>query len=134
MLYIVFILVLAGFIALVVWGLNKYSALGCISSIIGLIGTIIFGIVVVFSTIIVVDENVYSDALYEKYTARREALEWRLEQNYTDNDNNLGATELYKEIQEYNEDLASAKANRANPWLKIYAGEYVDRLEFIEMN
>ena len=38
------------------------------------------------------------------------------------------------EIQEYNEDLASAKANRANPWLKIYAGEYVDRLEFIEMN
>ena len=134
MLYIIFILVLAGFIALVVWGLNKYSALGCISSVIGLIGTIIFGIVVVFSTIIVVDENVYSDALYEKYTARREALEWRLEQNYTDNDNNLGATELYKEIQEYNEDLASAKANRANPWLKIYAGEYVDRLEFIEMN
>ena len=134
MLYIVFILVLAGFIALVVWGLDKYSALGCISSIIGLIGTIIFGIVVVFSTITVVDENVYSDALYEKYTARREALEWRLEQNYTDNDNNLGATELYKEIQEYNEDLASAKSNRANPWLKIYAGEYVDRLEFIEMN
>ena len=134
MLYIVFILVLAGFIALVVWGLDKYSALGCISSIIGLIGTIIFGIVVVFSTITVVDENVYSDALYEKYTARREALEWRLEQNYTDNDNNLGATELYKEIQEYNEDLASAKANRANPWLKIYAGEYVDRLEFIKMN
>lgn len=134
MLYIVFILVLAGFIALIVWGLNKYSAFGYISSIIGLIGTIIFGIVVVFSTIIVVDENVYSDALYEKYTARREALEWRLEQNYTDNDNNLGATELYKEIQEYNEDLASAKANRANPWLKIYAGEYVDRLEFIEMN
>lgn len=134
MLYIVFILVLAGFIALVVWGLDQYSALGCISSIIGLIGTIIFGIVVVFSTITVVNENVYSGALYEKYTARREALEWRLKQNYTDNDNNLGATELYKEIQEYNEDLASAKANRANPWLKIYAGEYVDRLEFIEMN
>ena len=134
MLYVVFILALAGFIALIVWGLDKYSTLGCISSIIGLIGTIIFGIVVVSSTIIVVDENVYSDALYEKYTARREALEWRLEQNYTDNDNNLGATELYKEIQEYNEDLASAKANRANPWLKIYAGEYVDRLEFIEMN
>lgn len=134
MLYIVFILVLAGFIALIVWGLNKYSVLGCISSIVGIAGTIIFGIVVVFSTITVVNENVYSDVLYEKYTARREALEWRLEQNYTDNDNNLGATELYKEIQEYNEDLASAKANRANPWLKIYAGEYVDRLEFIEMN
>ena len=134
MLYVIFILALAGFIALIVWGLDKYSALGCISSIVGISGTIIFGIVVVFSTIIVVDENVYSDALYEKYTARREALEWRLEQNYTDNDNNLGATELYKEIQEYNEDLASAKANRANPWLKIYSGEYVDRLEFIEMN
>ena len=133
MLYVVFILVLAGFIALIVWGLNKYSALGCISSIIGFIGTIICGIVVVFSTIIVVDENVYSNALYEQYTARREALEWRLGQNYTDNDNNLGATELYKEIQEYNEDLASAKANRANPWLKVFAGEYVDRLEPIEL-
>ena len=133
MLYIVFILVLAGFITLAVWGLDKYSALGCISSIIGLIGTIIFGIVMVFSTVVVINENVYSDSLYEKYTVRREALEWRLEQDYTDNDNNLGATELYKEIQEYNETLASAKSNRANPWLKIYAGEYVDRLEPIEL-
>lgn len=133
MLYVVFILVLAGFIALAIWGFDKYSALGCLSSIVGIIGTIIFGIVVVFSTVAVINENVYSDALYEKYTARREALEWRLEQDYTDNDNNLGATELYKEIQEYNEDLASAKSNRANPWLKIYAGKYVDRLEFIEL-
>lgn len=134
MLYVVFILALAGFIALAVWGMNKYSALGCVSSIVGFTGTIIFGIVVVFSTIAVINENVYSDALYEKYTTRREALEWRLEQDYTDNDNNLGATELYKEVQEYNEDLASAKSNRANPWLKIYAGEYVDRLDFIELN
>lgn len=134
MLYVVFILALAGFIALAAWGFDKYSTLGYVSTIVGLLGAIIFGIVVVFSTITVVNENAYSDALYEKYTARREALEWRLEQDYTDNDNNLGATELYKEIQEYNEDLASAKANRANPWLKIYAGEYVDRLEFIEMN
>ena len=133
MLYVVFILALAGFIALAVWGFDKYSALGCMSSIVGIVGTIIFGIVVVFSTITVINENVYSDALYEKYTARREVLEWRLEQDYTDNDNNLGATELYEEIQEYNEDLASAKANRANPWLKVFAGEYVDRLEPIEL-
>lgn len=134
MLYVVFILALAVFIALIVWGCNKYSALGCISSIIGFIGTVIFGIVMVFSTIVIINENVYSDALYEKYTTRKATLEWRLEQDYTENDNNLGATELYKEIQEYNEDLASAKSNRANPWLRIYAGEYVDRLEFIELN
>lgn len=133
MLYVVFILVLAGFIALAAWSLDKYSALGCISSIIGISGTIIFGIVMVFSTVVIIHENVYSDSLYEKYTARREALEWRLEQDYTDNDNNFGATELYEEIQEYNETLAAAKSNRANPWLKIYAGEYVDRLEFIEL-
>lgn len=134
MLYVVFILALAGFIALAIWGFDKYSALGCLTSIVGIAGTIIFGIVVVFSTIAIINENVYSDALYEKYTTRKATLEWRLEQDYTDNDNNLGATELYKEIQEYNEDLASAKSNRANPWLRIYAGEYVDRLEFIELN
>lgn len=133
MLYIVFILALAGFIALAVWSFDKYSTLGYISSIVGLLGAVIFGIVVVFSTIAVINENVYSDALYEKYTTRKATLEWRLEQDYTDNDNNLGATELYEEIQEYNEDLASAKANRANPWLKIFAGEYVDRLEPIEL-
>jgi hypothetical protein len=133
MLYVVFILALAVFIALIVWGCNKYSALGCISSIVGFIGTVIFGIVMVFSTIVIINENVYSDSLYEKYTTRKATLEWRLEQDYTDNDNNLGATELYEEIQEYNEDLASAKANRANPWLKVFAGEYVDRLEPIEL-
>lgn len=133
MLYVVFILALAVFIALIVWGCNKYSALGCISSIVGFIGTVIFGIVMVFSTIVIINENVYSDSLYEKYTTRKATLEWRLEQDYTDNDNNLGATELYEEIQEYNEDLASAKSNRANPWLKVFAGEYVDRLEPIEL-
>lgn len=133
MLYVVFILAFAGFIALAAWGFDKYSALSCVSSIVGLLGAVIFGLVVVFSTIAVVNENVCSDALYEKYTTRKATLEWRLEQDYTDNDNNLGATELYKEIQEYNEDLASAKANRANPWLKIFAGEYVDRLEPIEL-
>ena len=64
----------------------------------------------VFSTIVIINENVYSDSLYEKYTTRREALEWRLEQDYTDNDNNLGATELYKEIQEYKiDDLVMRK-------------------------
>lgn len=134
MLYVVFILAFAGFIALAVWGFDKYSALGCVSSIIGLIGAVIFGIVVAVSTVAIINENVYSDALYEKYTTRKASLEWRLEQDYTENDNNLGATELYKEIQEYNEDLASAKSNRANPWLRIYAGEYVDRLEPIELN
>ena len=133
MLYVVFILAFAGFIALAAWGSNKYSALGCVSSIVGLVGAIIFGIVMVFSTIVVINENVHNDALYEKYATRKATLEWRLEQDYTDNDNNLGATELYKEIQEYNEDLASAKSNRANPWLKVFAGEYVDRLEPIEL-
>ena len=133
MLYVVFILAFVAFIALAAWGFYRCSDLGCISSIVGIIGTAIFGIVIVFSTIVVVNENVCSDALYEKYTTRKATLEWRLEQDYTDNDNNLGATELYKEIQEYNEDLASAKANRANPWLKVFAGEYVDRLEPIEL-
>ena len=133
MLYVVFILAFVAFIALAAWGFDKYSTLGCMSSIVGLLGAVIFGLVVVFSTITVVNENVYTDALYEKYTTRKATLEWRLEQDYTDNDNNLGATELYKEIQEYNEDLASAKANRANPWLKVFAGEYVDRLEPIEL-
>lgn len=86
MLYVVFILAFAGFIALAVWGFDKYSALGCVSSIVGIAGTIIFGIVMVFSTIGIINENVYSDALYEKYTTRKATLEWRLEQDYTDND------------------------------------------------
>lgn len=57
MLYVVFILALAGFITLIVWGSNRYSALGCISSIVGFIGTVIFGIVMVFSTIVVINEK-----------------------------------------------------------------------------
>lgn len=76
MLYVVFILALAGFIALAVWGFDKYSALGCVSSIIGLIGAVIFGIVVAVSTVAIINENVYSDALYEKYTTRKATLEW----------------------------------------------------------
>lgn len=134
MLYVIFILAFIGFGVLTWWSMESMQSISLITAIVGVVGAIIFGLITIVTTITVINENVCSDTLYEKYTTRKAALEWRLEQDYTVNDNNLGATELYKEIQEYNEDLAAAKANRDNAWLKLFAGEYVDRLEFIELN
>ena len=95
---------------------------GCI--MIGILAFFMFGIV---------SENIASDIKYEKLEAERAALEWRLEQNYTNNDNNIGSTELYQEVTSFNKRITEGQAARRNIWLRWFYGDYYDRVELIEL-
>lgn len=78
-------------------------------------------------------ENIASDIKYEKLETERAALEWRLEQNYTNNDNNIGSTELYQEVTSFNKYITAGQTARRNIWLRWFYGNYYDRVELIEL-
>lgn len=95
---------------------------GCIA--IGILAFFMFGIV---------SENITSDIKYERLETERAALEWRLEQNYTNNDNNIGSTELYQEVTSFNKRITEGQTARRNIWLRWFYGNYYDRVELIEL-
>lgn len=90
-------------------------------------------VVLLFFMYGIVSENITSDIKYEKLETERAALEWRLEQNYTNNDNNIGSTELYQEVTSFNKHITEGQAARRNIWLCWFYGDYYDRVELIEL-
>ena len=65
--------------------------------------------------------------------ARYESLTFQLENNFYDNDNDIGKAELMAKIQDWNEDLARGKAADDNIWIDILYPEIFEDLDFIEL-
>lgn len=125
------ILVVVGTILCFVIGLlclNSYSdfaegvgAVSLIFSVLGLVASIL-------CCIIIIGNRVNSEGQLAAYQTEREILEYRLDQKEYLNDNNVGMTELMKDITEYNSQLAEAQYGLHNPWTSWFYGDYVDEL------
>lgn len=64
---------------------------------------------------------------------RYESLVFQLENNFYDNDNDIGKAELMAQIQDWNEDLARGKAADNNIWIDVFFPEIFEDLDFIEL-
>lgn len=64
---------------------------------------------------------------------KRASLVYQLENNLYDNDNDLGKKELYKEIEEWNSNLACGKTLMNDSWIGVfYPNELYENFDFIE--
>lgn len=131
--YLLSIILLAGCIAIAIWGFFRDKLIQGIIFLGSLVLAVILAIFVLASSYYVISNKVLNDSQYEAALAEKAVLEWRLEQNYIDNDNNLGATELYRDVQEFNSNLAKAKSLRSSIWTNWYAYEFTEHLDPIQL-
>lgn len=65
--------------------------------------------------------------------AERETLIYQLENETYKNDNNVGTTELFSSIAEYNGKVSKIQAGRKNPWTNWFYVPYGEDLELINL-
>jgi hypothetical protein len=93
---------------------------------IGLAGIIIVGSVAILN-------NVGASSEVASLRQEYDSLVYQYENNFYDNDNDVGKKELMREIQEWNSDLAFDKEIQRNFWVGICVPNIYDEFEFIEL-
>jgi hypothetical protein len=97
-------------------------------------GAILFGVTLAVLTIFIVSVNCTTEGYIAANEQRYESLVYQAENNLYDNDNDIGKKELVNQIQEWNEDLANAKAMQRDFWVGVFYPDIYDNFEYIPMN
>lgn len=96
--------------------------------------TIMFVIAIVVSIAIMADRYSHADADIAKYQKRYESLTYQYENDFYNNDNDVGKYELVSQIECWNTDLAYRKTIQRDFWLGIYYPNIYDQFEFIKLD
>lgn len=105
--------------------LSFFGTLSMILASLLVVGAIGMGIVILV-------ENSGTDAKMEDLRQRGEILEYQLENDLYDNDNDLGKKELYSEIEDYNSTIIKGKRMQRDFWYGIFYPDIYDCLEPID--
>ena len=135
MLFFIFITILV--IGVVFYNLSNWSKLeyGLRKNfeIIGIIGLAIGILTVSVSIIIFLLCYIPAQADLESYEVERASLVYQYENDFYNNDNDIGKRELMSEIQKYNQDLVRHKRLQRNFWVGIYYPNIYDKLKPIDI-
>lgn len=82
----------------------------------------------------IVDRYSHIDANVARYQKRYESLTYQYENNFYNNNNDVGKYELVSQIEHWNTDLAYYKTIQRNFWVGIYYPNIYDQFEFIELD
>lgn len=96
--------------------------------------TTMSGIAIVVSIAIMVNRYSHADADVAKYQKRYESLTYQYENDFYNNDNDVGKYELVSQIEYWNTDLAYRKTIQRDFWLGIYYPNIYDQFEFIKLD
>ena len=95
---------------------------------------VISGIAIVVSIAVMIDRYSHADADVAKYQQRYESLTYQYENDFYNNDNDVGKYELVSQIEYWNTDLAYRKTIQRDFWLGIYYPNIYDQFEFIKLD
>lgn len=102
---------------------HKWADLAAaVSMIIGIVGII----AVIGTTIAIIVVHVNPEGQLAAYQSEKAMLEYRLDQKEYLND--IGMTELMRDITEYNSNLAEAQHGLQSPWVNWFYGSYANEL------
>ena len=96
--------------------------------------TVISGLAIVVSIAIMSNRYIHADADVAKYQKRYESLTYQYENDFYNNDNDVGKYELVSQIEYWNTDLAYRKTIQRDFWLGIYYPNIYDQFEFIKLD
>ncbi len=94
----------------------------------------IFAVIVGISIAFIGCNYLQANANVAKYQKRYESLMYQYENNFYDNDNDVGKYELMSQIEKWNSDLAYKKELQRDFWLGVYYPNIYDQFEFIELD
>lgn len=90
-------------------------------------------VVMVIMGLVIVIAHVGNDGYIAQMNTRYESLVYQYENEFYENDNDVGKRELIADIQSWNEDLAKNKINQDDFWVGIFHPNIYDQFEFIEL-
>ena len=126
------LLVLAILTGVGIWLATKFDySIDWLSMLGGIVG-IVAGICLVVASIFAICEGAFADKTYADLVAKREVIEYRLDE--IENDKNLlvnGGT--YTDLIEYNETIRSYKTWSNNFWNGWFYADKIADLEYIEL-
>lgn len=129
--------VLFGIVFLISHAMDRMSY-GSLYEALSVFGPVLVGVAALLAIIaigmgiVILVENSGTDATLEDLKQQGEILEYQLENDLYDNDNDLGKKELYSEIEDYNSTIVKGKAMQNDFWYGIFYPDIYDYLEPID--
>lgn len=130
MLFWIFVIVavIFGLIALLAWDEDSEFWFASTATV-----SFISAVVAIIMLLAIIFNHCGLDPYIAENQAKYEALVYQYENDFYDNDNDLGKYELVKEIQDWNEDLAYYKAAQNDLWIGVFHADIYDQFEFIAL-
>jgi hypothetical protein len=94
---------------------------------------ILFGILSILAVIVFAYTYIGLDARISENQTRYEMLTYQWDNNFYDNDNDVGKQQLVDQIREWNEDLSRYKKLQHDVWIGVFVPDVFDQFEFISL-
>lgn len=88
--------------------------------------------ILAIASIMAIGVQITEPALYESNKQLYNSLTYQLEHNIYDNSNDIGKSELYEKITNWNTDLATGRVMQDNIWIGAFWPDYYDEFDFIK--
>lgn len=102
-------------------------------NIVSAIASGLCGVAVACMVVFALFANIGINGTIAKNKAKYDLLVYQYENEFYENDNDIGKFELLSEIREWNEDLAEGKANQHDFWIGVFYPDIFDEFEFIDI-